>query len=117
MIEAIFNRHKSDFRCDMTIEFNVKLHSSISISDEDWNFEQETCSFTNRYASLCFNEIQKSNYKWLKDWSFAGRMNGWFVLLCDEVKLRDSTIYRIENIVKKYYNNYTKEIEKYYGRS
>lgn len=46
----------------------------------------------------------KSNYKWLYDWTFAGKMNSWFVLLSDNdvSQIQDKTLNRIESIVEKY---------------
>ena len=112
-----YNRHISDFRCDMTLEFDVKHNSPAEISEADYAFEYETGTFTNEYAQKCFNEINKHNYKWLKDWSFSGRSNGWFVLMCDEHKLLEKTIDRIESIVNKYLSNYNKELEKFYNEN
>jgi len=112
-----FNRHSRDLISD-TLEFNVKQYNcNALLSESDWIFENETGDFTNNYGKQCFNEIKKAGYKWLNDWSFAGRSNGWFVLLvdCDPEKLRQSTINRLERIVEKFERNYDKRISEYYG--
>ena len=105
------NRHIRDFRnFDFSIEFDVKNpKGNCTLTEEYMNFEQETGTFTNHYANLCFNDISKLKYGWIEDWSFAGRSNGWFVLLCngkDISKITDNQFYKIEAIVKKYLENY-----------
>ena len=116
-MEAVFNRHAKDFRCDFTIEFDVKFPPGV-LPEEEAEFEFTTGTFTNKYSQRCYNEIMKSDYSWIKDWSFAGRSNGWWVLECygDKSKVRTSTIHRIESIVERYFNNYGKEIEEYYKK-
>ena len=117
-METNLNKHLSDFRCDFTLEFDVKIYSIISISDEDYNYELKTGNFINSYAERCFNEIKNLKYNWIKDWTFAGRSNGWFVLLCKNKKtdsIRPTQIIKIKKIVEKYYINYTKELEKNYN--
>lgn len=116
-----FNRHADEFKCESTIEFCVKNPSlPEGISDELWEHEWVTGEFTNEYADRCFKEIMRSGYRWLTDWSFAGRSNGWFVLMCDvdaAIEVRQSTIERIESIVERYFKNYGKELDKWYGNS
>lgn len=109
-MKAIFNRHLNDFRnsCDFTIEFDVKAPNiPEGISEEDMQFEYETGNVTNQYCNALRKEFTN---KFISDWSFAGRSNGWFVLLCkgDESQVRKSTIAKMERIVEKYYQNYGK---------
>ncbi len=110
-----FNRHRS-LGCNFTIEFNVK---NPKIPELDYGlllFEYETGEFTNQYADKCFKEIMRSGYGWLQDWSFAGRMNGWFALLCggDTSVVQTKSLERIEAIVEKYFNKYAEEMVKFY---
>jgi len=118
-MEMKFNRHADGFKCESTIEFCVKNPwMPEGVSNDLLEFEYETGEFTNDYADRCFKEIMRSGYSWLTDWSFAGRSNGWFVLLCDidaEEGLKQRTIDRIERIVETYFNNYGKEFAKHYG--
>ena len=117
-LEAVFNRHNRDFR-ENTLEFNVKIYSGIeNISEDDYEYESETGTYTNFYAQQCFDEIMESGYKWLKDWSFAGRSNGWFVLLisCENTEIQTKTIHRIETIVSRYFNNYSKGLAVFYSK-
>jgi hypothetical protein len=124
------NIHDKDFKGDFTIEWDVKgLGSKANISEEDFEYEYETGAFSNSYAQKCFDEI-KSKVKpksWsIKDWSFAGRSNGWFVLICDGNEdypvsgygddVTDSQMDKMNSIVDKYKKNYTKELEEFYSK-
>ena len=124
------NIHNRDFKGDFTIEWDVKgLGSKANISEEDFEVEYETGSFSNSYGQKCFEEI-KSKVKpksWsIRDWSFAGRSNGWFVLICDGNEdypisgygddVTDSQMDKMNSIVDKYKKNYTKELEEFYGK-
>ena len=114
------NRHIRDFGgFDFTIEFNVKNpKGNYTLTEEDMNYEQETGTFTNHYSNLCFDEISKLKYNWIKDWSFAGRSNGWFVLLCngkDVSKITENQFYKIEAIVKKYLEKYVNCLNAFYS--
>jgi len=110
---AEFNIHSRDFR-DNTIEFDVKSPNLEGVSEELYEHELITGAFTNSYGDRLFAEL---NYSWLKDWSFAGRSNGWFVLLTDKdiSTIPQRTLGRIEKIVGKYFSNYRKELLYYYG--
>jgi hypothetical protein len=116
-MEVIFNKHLSDFRNDFTIEFNVK-GLQANISEEDFEYEYETGTFVNFYGDLCFKKLKTLKYDWLKDWSFAGRSNGWFCLLCDDKdykKVTDKQISKIETIVEKFIKEYSQNIESFYN--
>ena len=109
-MKAVFNRHKSDFRCGFTIEFDVKL-PNLPLTDaheELLQSEWESGFLTNYHSEQCFEEIMESNYPFITDWSFAGRSNGWWVLVCegDESQVRSRSLSRIERIVEKYFNSY-----------
>lgn len=112
------NRHIRDFGCDFTLEYNVKnINGNYLLSEEDMDFEMETGIFVNEYAKECFDEIKKLGYHWVKDWSFAGRTNGWFVLLCDDKeveKIRQSQFAKIENIIKRYLKGYVERLNSFY---
>ena len=119
-MEMKFNRHADGFKCESTIEFCVKNPwMPEGVSNDQLEFEYETGEFTNDYAKRCFDAIMKSGYDWISGWSFAGRSNGWFVLLCDidavEEHVRKRTIYRIKRIVENYFRDYGKEFAKHYG--
>lgn len=114
-METQFNKHLRDFRESMTLEYNVKSYTCPKISDDDYEFEIETGTFTNQYAKKCFEDIKKLKYNWILDFSFAGRSNGWFCLLCDEKKPTDKQLSKIETIVEKYLKNYSKELETFYN--
>jgi hypothetical protein len=116
-MEARFNLHNGDFRNDFTIEFNVK-NPNFSILEENAQYEMETGTFTNKYAEKCFSEIQKLKYNWIKDYSFAGRSNGWFCLLCNDKEInsiRPSQLGKLETIVERFLKNYGQEIELFYN--
>ena len=116
MRKATFNNHVKDFK-DYTIEFDVKnpkfsteIPEQIKTFEEDWNL------FINEYATKCFKEINKSNYSWLTDWSFAGRSDGWFVLIVSDnpIGIHSKSIIRITEIVNKYFDNFEQEFLTYY---
>jgi len=117
-----FNRHLEDFQgqCDFTIEFNVKNPDLTGVPEDIWEFEWQTGSFTGTYGDSCFEEIKKAVGKrttWeIVDWSFAGRSNGWYALLCrgDEKRVTPKTIEKICKIIDKYLKNYNREIREYY---
>jgi hypothetical protein len=119
-MQTYFNRYLSDYTRDytFTLAYNVK-HAPLSagLSEEILQYEAETGAFTNAYAQRCFREIAKSKYVWLDDWTFAGRSNGWFVLLCkgDILHVKPRTLERIEKIVNAYYQAYGRELAKHYG--
>ena len=111
-MEATFNRHNRDFNCDFTIEFNVK-NPNLSLDEshlELMESEYQYGDLTNSHSADCFEEIMKSNYSFIKDWSFAGRSNGWWVLICkgSESQVRASSLTRIERIVEEYFRSYGK---------
>ena len=113
-MEAKFNRHNRDFNCDFTIEFNVK-NPNLSLDEshlELMESEYQYGDLTNSHSADCFEEIMKSNYSFIEDWSFAGRSNGWWVLICkgSESQVRTSSLTRIERIVEEYFRSYGKMI-------
>ena len=113
-MEAEFNRHVKDFNCSFTIEFNVK-NPTIPLTDKHLEFMESEWMYgdlTNSYSTDCFEEIMESNYSFIEDWSFAGRSNGWWVLICEgsESQVRASSLQRIERIVEKYFKGYGKMI-------
>ena len=121
LARVVYNRHLSDFRCDFTLEFNVKGINEYTLPEDLWNYEWETGAFTNTYGRRCFDEIAKL-LKRIKswsadDWSFAGRTNGWFVLLCsgDEEKVTALQEDKLEIIVDFYKGNYNRELERFYS--
>jgi hypothetical protein len=121
-MEALFNRHTSDFRSDFTIEFDVKFPNLSNISEEDLQFEWETGHFTNSWAKECFEKLEKvcKSRRWeLTDWSFAGRSNGWFALLCkgDIEAVTQKQLGKLETLVEHYFNNYSIELSKCYPNS
>lgn len=117
-MEAVINRHLKDFCCDFTLEFDVRNYSGTNLSEEAAEHEFETGHFTNLYSDKCFREIMKARYSWVKDWFFAGRSNGWWVLACtgDHNKIPQRSLWRIESIVEKYLKNYGTELEKFYSK-
>jgi len=108
-----FNRHLREFRADFTIEFNVKNPNLPEISEEAYSFELETGTVINKVAEELFNKL---NYKWLEDWSFAGRSGGWFVLICsgEQSQVQQRTLCKLEQMVEDYLKIYTKELEAAY---
>lgn len=119
-MECKFNLHADDFINESTMEFNVKNPSMPKgVSENLLECDMLSGNFANKYAKRCFDEIMKSGYNWISGWSFAGRSNGWFVLLCDidavEERVRQSTIERITGIVERYFRDYGKEFAKHYG--
>ena len=116
-MKVAIDRHIKDFRADFTIEFEVKFPDIPAGFPEDiWESEWTTGSFTNLYAQKAFLEISRSGYRWLDDWSFAGRSNGWYALLCkgSGVGVQPRTIDRIEKVVHRYFSAYGKELSKHY---
>ena len=115
------NVHHHDFKANFTIEWDVKnVGSNANISEDDWEYEYTSGTFTNVYAQRCFDEI-KSKVKpkdWhIEDWSFAGRSHGWFALICygDKNDVTDSQMDKMNSIVDKYSKNYSKELEEFYN--
>ena len=101
-----------DFNCSFTIEFNVK-NPNLSLDEshlELMESEYQYGDLTNSHSADCFEEIMKSNYSFIEDWSFAGRSNGWWVLICkgSESQVRASSLTRIERIVEEYFRSYGK---------
>ena len=114
-MEAQFNLHSGDFRGN-TIEFDVKNPYIPDISEELWEIEYLTGTFTNRYGDKLFSELK---YPWLSDWSFAGRSGGWFVLITDRElnKIPERILNRMGKIVDKYFRNYGTELQKFYQKN
>lgn len=95
------NRHIDDFKTGTTLEFKVKnpeypKYNEVKkyFKDEDeynefLQFQFEIGDMVNEYGDIMFNKIKKV-LKTLKpgDWSFAGRSNGWYVILF-ETSLED----------------------------
>ena len=111
-MNAEINRHNRDFNCSFTIEFNVK-NPNLSLDEshlELMESEYQYGDLTNSHSADCFEEIMKSNYSFIEDWSFAGRSNGWWVLICkgSESQVRASSLTRIERIVEEYFRSYGK---------
>lgn len=118
------NIHIRDFSgdCVFTLEFNVKNADWSGLSDECGEHETVSGEFVNRYGQECFEAISKRMNKcslfWkIKDWSFAGRMNGWFVLICegdvDKVTLRQEE--KMEEIVLDFFIGFNKHLLEWYG--
>ena len=118
-MQVEINRHSpNEWKADFLIEFEVKFPSIPADFPEDlWEAEYTTGSFTNSYADRCYQEICRGGYSWLTDWSFAGRSNGWFVLLCsgEPEKVQEKTLHRMESIVQRYFLNYGRELAKSYA--
>lgn len=118
------NKHLFDFsglKHDFTIEFNVKGADYSGLTEKQMQCVWESGDFVNMYdmyANLCYIEMlietEQIGYI-IEDWSFAGRTNGWFVLLCsgDEDKI-GSDLDILEEIYKKFMNNFNKAINKFY---
>ena len=117
-MKTVINKYVNDFNVDFTIGFEVKVYGgNFELTDDDFDFENETGTFVNKYAEKCFKELQKLKYNWLNDFSFAGRSNGWFILLCNNKEYKNITnnqMNKIEDIVKKYFKNYVSEINNFY---
>jgi len=111
-----FNRHAKDFG-ENTLEFEVKNPNYDKLPEDIFDYELETGSFRDYYTEKCFKKIMRVKYSWIKDWSFAGRMGGWFVLLINKKpeEIQQRTIDRIEMIIKDYFNNFNRELLKYYN--
>jgi len=132
-MQIAINKHISDFREESTIEVNVKFPRTPSVDDLNYkmdcpyfkitdkeldeilNFELETGNFTNDYCQDWFNEIQDKTDNKFKDWSFAGRSNGWLVLLYDDVfdVTDNETLEIIDTLSKEYFEKYTEAISKW----
>jgi hypothetical protein len=121
-MEARYNLHIKDFGksvCDFTIEFDVKGPEIPGDLPEDlWEVEYTTGNFTNDYAGRCFAALTSTITRgWrIDDWSFGGRSNGWFVLLCkgNPGKVKDQTIEEFEFVVDTFFRNYGKALLKHY---
>ena len=112
-MEAILNRHNRDFGCCFTIEFDVKCYLNLPKHlHKRYEYEYQDGHYINMYAEKWYKKIMKSKYKFIKDWSFAGRSNGWIVLICegDENKIKGKTLERMSKITEKYLNKYEKYI-------
>ena len=117
-MKVAFNQHNEFKDYNLTIEFCVKNYKPLNISEVDSLFEFKTGNFTNQYANECFNEIKKLKYKWIEDFSFAGRSNGWFCLLCnkDVNKITEKQLHKIETIVNNYLINYPINCSEFYQK-
>ena len=116
-MNAKYNLHACDFRCDFTIEFDVKVYG-LNIPEhlfEYYEREYYNSYFRYSYVDKWYKEIMRSDYNWIKDWSFAGRSSGWIVLLCtgDSEAIQQRTINRLEVITEKYLKNYEKKLIAY----
>ena len=120
-----YNRHIQDFpgNVDFTMEFDVKNPNISDIPEDILQNEFEIGSFANQYGKKCFDEIVEKlnnikNDEWdLDDWSFGGRSNGWYILLCsgDESSVGPESEGIIETIVSEYFSNYSEEMKRFYG--
>lgn len=114
------NRHAADFRCDFTIEFEVKNPSLPTDFPEDvWEHEYRTGSFTNFYGDECeaeMNKRQRSKRWYIADWSFAGRSNGWFALLCkgDSAAVTQKQLDELASVAQRFYSRYGVKLNEYY---
>lgn len=119
--DAVFNRHVEDFRTDFTVEWDVKFIGFDSeITEAAFEYEYQTGAFTNCFAQACFDKITKAvkSRRWrIKDWSFAGRSNGWFVLTCegDSSHVTESQIHKMDAVVNSFLDKYREGIEKFYS--
>lgn len=117
----VFNRHLMDFRANFTIEFDVKSPNTNEIDTDISKYEFETGEFANFYGDSLYNEILEKlpeNDDWyISDWSFAGRSNGWYALLCNgnQESVTKDELYIIQDIVNKYWDNYNRELNLYYS--
>jgi uncharacterized protein YegJ (DUF2314 family) len=115
-----FNGHIGDFRkSDFTVEFDVKNPNMKGLSDDVSKMEFETGDFANAYAQQLADEVKKkvkSSYWSVSDWSFAGRSNGWLVLLCDgdPEKMTASQKSQMQSIFDKYWADYNKNLLDFY---
>lgn len=114
-MQVEFNLHGRDFR-NPTIEFNVKnpaIPASLTEDVLEWEYATGHC--TNLYADELFGKLVK-RYKWMKDWGFAGRSNGWFVIEIDKdpTKIRKITIDSITKLVVSYYKGYGERLAEFY---
>lgn len=112
-----FNRHLNDFNCDFTLEFDVKNPGIPEGIPEDFlEYEYYTGNFINTYAEALFAELKKKKYKWVEDWSFAGRSNGWFVLLGrgNQRKISTPSVIFVDKLVKKYLDDFGKRYLEYF---
>lgn len=122
-MEARYNLHIRDFdrsTCNFTIEFNVKgPEIPGELSEDLLEAEWSTGNFTNDYAGRCYAELASTITRgWqIDDWSFAGRSNGWFVLLCkgNSEKVKDQILEEFEFVVESYFRNYGKNLAKHYA--
>jgi len=117
--EPVFNRHISDFNADFTIEINVKNPDYRGIPDKAAETEAHFGSITNQLGQECFDEITDKidHDNWsIIDWSFAGRMNGWYALLCggDGDAVTENDLNEIESIVEKYFRSFNKRFKEFY---
>jgi len=118
--EPVFNRHANEFNGDFTIEFNVKNPDYRGIPDKAAETESMFGSLTNKLGEECFDEIKQTigeREDWyIEDWSFAGRMNGWYALLCQgtEESVSEDDLNTIESIVEKYFKSFNTRFKEYY---
>ena len=114
--------HVEDLReADFTIEFDVKNPNMNGLSDEEAQDEASTGAFANEYAQEFFDEVCKAvvftDWK-IKDWSYAGRSNGWLALICigEYTDVKPAQIAKIQNIFDKYWKNYNEKIVNFYKK-
>lgn len=118
--EPVINRHVDDFNADFTIEFNVKNPDYRGIPDKAAETEAHFGSITNILGQECFDEINENireHEDWyIDDWSFTGRMNGWYALLCkgEEEAVSEDDLITMESIVEKYFQSFNKRFKEHY---
>lgn len=120
--DSEFNKHLGDFQgtgTDFTIEWNVKDPNFDDIPKDIAEYEVETGAFVNKYSDEMFKKMKKKikTKQWsISDWSFAGRMSGWWVLLCEgnEKYVTENQLDKLQSIIDDYWKNFNKELKKFY---
>jgi hypothetical protein len=111
-----FNQHSSDYR-ETGIEFNVKNPpGEWRIGEDAEDYEQQTGAFLLSRAHQLTAKLKK-RFKWIQDWTFAGRSGGYFVLLTnkDAEDISPDTLAKLTEEVKYSYKTFVEDLNKYYG--
>jgi hypothetical protein len=106
-----FNKYRSHFKCDFTIEFGIDSIVKMNFNILDYDSDETKSAI--EYAQRCAEEIfaLKTKFK-IIDWNFAGTSNEWLVLLCNGVQpsVDASIISRIRRRIIRYFELYKRSL-------
>lgn len=96
-----------------SLDFNVKNPNVEDVPTEILEQEDLTWQFREWYCEFVFGKIK--NFSNPECWILSGRSNGWYtVCFLDSIKPSQKQIETIEEIVTKYFEEYSQHLKEFY---